>query len=707
MMLKAAALAAALAPGFTCLSAAPSFWPEDDQVPVTAENSETVTLDASAVPSEARLNSKLTGNGEFVFTGRPGQAVFIENTNNDYRGDTTIDNVEISILTDNAFGSKAGLTLINGAKATLPGRVQTVVALNFEAGTEYSAAELLVEEGGYANGLVNVSIVTNEGTVRGSGEWHTDRIINTGKFNATSFFGDVENSGDFTATNVVGDKIRNSGTFTANTVTGTVTNSNRFTATGTLTGDFTNSGTSAVATLRDVTGSVTNRGGTIHLGGNASWGRFDNTGGYIDFLSAGQELRIASLNADTGNFGRIKLNINLLDLAGSDRIIVAGAITGRHMVELGLADNFDVNAVTRTSGNFPYIAVGSHGGESVSGTLRNVGPYDFVLTWDDSKSGYVLRAVEETFSPTAQAAINTSGAISIAWFSQLDSLTKRLGDLRLPSGKGLPPFDADTAFWVRGFGQKTKAKLRERNVSDFHEYQTGADVGFDHAFSLDTDNQGYLGVFTGYLYARRNFHDGYGSRGDTDALSFGAYATWINKNGWYADGVIKGQYFRSDYDALNDHGKFDNYGFGASFEFGRRIDLSGGMFLEPDVQFAYAHIFSESYTTKARMRVNAGDSDIYRFAAAVRLGQVFETGRMGLLQPYLSIGVEQQFSDGGSVRMANERITPDTDGTRAVVGAGVIWQPSASRQFHLDYEASFGKRYQKPWGINIGFRQRF
>jgi outer membrane autotransporter protein len=42
-----------------------------------------------------------------------------------------------------------------------------------------------------------------------------------------------------------------------------------------------------------------------------------------------------------------------------------------------------------------------------------------------------------------------------------------------------------------------------------------------------------------------------------------------------------------------------------------------------------------------------------------------------------------------------------------VIGAGVVWQLDESNQLHLDYEASFGDKYDKPWGLNFGYRHQF
>jgi outer membrane autotransporter protein len=41
------------------------------------------------------------------------------------------------------------------------------------------------------------------------------------------------------------------------------------------------------------------------------------------------------------------------------------------------------------------------------------------------------------------------------------------------------------------------------------------------------------------------------------------------------------------------------------------------------------------------------------------------------------------------------------------LGGGIIWQIDQQNQLHLDYEASFGDKYDKPWGLTAGYRYQF
>ena len=64
-------------------------------------------------------------------------------------------------------------------------------------------------------------------------------------------------------------------------------------------------------------------------------------------------------------------------------------------------------------------------------------------------------------------------------------------------------------------------------------------------------------------------------------------------------------------------------------------------------------------------------------------------------------------SSGGTVSAGNNQWRPNFDGPSAVIGAGLVWQIDEDNQLHLDYEAEFGTKFDRPWGVNFGFRHQF
>jgi outer membrane autotransporter protein len=84
------------------------------------------------------------------------------------------------------------------------------------------------------------------------------------------------------------------------------------------------------------------------------------------------------------------------------------------------------------------------------------------------------------------------------------------------------------------------------------------------------------------MYASRDFRDG--GDGSTNALSLGAYATWIHPQGWYADMVFKytqmWNYFSTpNLEGSISTGHYDIPTVGGSLEVGKRFDFADRRFL--------------------------------------------------------------------------------------------------------------------------------
>ena len=440
--------------------------------------------------------------------------------------------------------------------------------------------------------------------------------------------------------------------------------------------------------------------------------------GLIDFVHGGYTLEVASLSTSAGKTGTVRMDIDLLQKNNSDKLVVAGAIKGRHNILMTDA-SADPNAIRRDSGRgLIVVQAGDISQADVSGKLI-AGAYTFSLAANGS-NGYTL-ATASGYSPAASTAIALSASIAPAWFSQLDSLNKRLGDLRLgkaakseeTDGKkkndtGTTASQPDNDLWLRAHGQRINSDLGVAGVSNFAEYQYGGDVGVDHEFKFDKSSL-FLGAFAGYQHANRSFRDGFGSTSDTDVLAGGLYATWLTSCGFFIDGVVKGQFSETAYRAFSTEADYDNTGLGASLEFGKQFTFGkkDRWFVEPTLQFDYLHVFAETYSTNDGLRVKNGDSDIFRLAGHLRLGRTFAFSPENRFQPYVRLGIENQFSYGGSVRIADSKVEANTDGARFNMGLGAAWQFNQSMQVHFDYEASFGDKYDRPWGFNAGFRYRF
>jgi outer membrane autotransporter protein len=465
--------------------------------------------------------------------------------------------------------------------------------------------------------------------------------------------------------------------------------------------------------------AIQNSSVSVDNGAVFNLGGFDQTitsltnNGLVDFHLLGHQLTISG-NLDGNGVFRIDTDI----AAGTaDTIEVQGTSSGSHNL---LITN---SGGAPTGSEAPLLLVQTSDGlAAFSGSVGvDSGMYRYnytVLNGDSlglSANDWYLALtgsggpVPPVISPEGDAVLNSAAALSGFWFTQLDNLNKRLGELRYntPHSSSTHPELVEGLvenIWVRSYGQQANIHTGINGVKGFRETQYGVDLGTDKAWLLDDNNTLYTGVFAGYGGADRDFHTGY--NGNTDSGYGGLYGTWIHKDGWYADTVAKGQYFNSSFDGT-DHGAYDSVGVGLSLELGRQFQFKDGWFAEPSLQVGYVHLTNDNYTTIQGMQVDLSDTDVIQFYGGARLGRNIKLNDKGWLQPYVKVGGLEQISSGGQVRAEGGEWRPNVDGARGVIGAGVAWQLDDSNQLHLDYEASFGDKYDKPWGLNFGYRHQF
>ncbi|WP_418169234.1 autotransporter outer membrane beta-barrel domain-containing protein [Akkermansia sp.] len=509
---------------------------------------------------------------------------------------------------------------------------------------------------------------------------------------------------------------------TFDTAATTQTNSKGFILQGLLKGGqaFSNTGAMYVFTSAQVESALANTG-TLLLANTTGTGQdfqfsggLKGDGGHVAFEGSGRDtLKLGSLSGSQA----FTMNINLA--AGtSDRIAIAGEASGTHTVHFILqggipsSPSFIHDMITWDS-----LAEDSNAATLFTGTL-DAGFYSYGLKLNAAGNGYDLSP--EGYNNLGGVLLNVLGCMSTGWFEQLDTLSKRMGELRMGADfyrqQDQQARNAGEAprghYWARTASGRTDTDLGIAGVCGFTEYQYGADSGADWIVASGRNSMLAAGLFGGYRRSDRRFHDGWGSKGSTDSGYGGLYASWLHSRGWFADAVLKGMSYNAAWTAVQpggtERGSYDNWGLGMSMEAGRQWSSAGGWFLEPSVQIAWLHSGSTHIVTNQGLEVAGSAADIWQFAGRLRAGRTWSVnGGRQLVQGYVKTGVTQQASNGGEVKAAGNQWRPNTDGTRGMVGCGVAWQLSARDQVHLDYEYVYGDKYDRPWTINLGYTRSF
>jgi len=285
----------------------------------------------------------------------------------------------------------------------------------------------------------------------------------------------------------------------------------------------------------------------------------------------------------------------------------------------------------------------------------------------------------------------------------MDSVHKRMGELR--TNPCQRPMCGNV--WVRNHDQGLNV---DQNVvgSSFHEYLYSVDVGADKAWPSNCYGQWLTGAFIGYGQVNQTTF-AFPNDGTSKSTYGGVYATWINPQGWYLDAVARAQEFRNNFSATSvqgtiNTGSYNNSGFGASAELGKRFNLVHGWYIEPQAQAAYTQFTSASYTTTDGVAVTIDDTKVFQTRAAITTGFVVGCPDK-YVEPYVRVGAFNQTTRGGTLEAESMSFQPNLDGSGIAGGAGLVYQPNRNLQLHVDYEAANNNSaYTMPWNVNVGLR---
>ncbi|MDR1305134.1 MAG: autotransporter outer membrane beta-barrel domain-containing protein [Verrucomicrobiales bacterium] len=503
------------------------------------------------------------------------------------------------------------------------------------------------------------------------------------------------------------------------TVSGDLTGSDNATvaltisgAGSTYQGDLTQTGDATVsASLGDgATGTGGVNGGNLLVGENSAW-TFDKDSHGTNGENRGDwhigDYHVTFDNLD--NTGAINLNVNS-DTGAGGSVTVTDTASGNGKVHLDTTGNGQLNPNDALPGK-----VTGHGTENWTWDPVNWGLEELLVT---PHADGTLTITQNGTSP-AGAVLNSAIAVQQSmWFAQQNSLLKRLGELRFNHPNTVSGQDDKTVtlsadslienIWLRSYGQQLNVGSQVAGRA-YEQLIYGVDLGTDHKFALSADSDLYLGVYAGYGRSDLDYRSP-GTDGEINSYYGGLYATWLHSSGLYIDATFKAASVDNDlkapYNGAQLKASYNDVNIGGSIEIGNKFTFQDGWFVEPQFQVNYLHILAEDYQA-GPMSISAQNLDALQFRLGSLFGRTIRLANGGALQPYLKISGVETISSGGTLRNGYQSIRSNTDGVRAELGGGVIWQLNADNQLHLDYEASFGDKYDKPWGLTAGYRHQF
>ena len=430
-------------------------------------------------------------------------------------------------------------------------------------------------------------------------------------------------------------------------------------------------------------------------------------GGTLDFVAPTRTITPRVTINDLRGSGTIWVNAN--PNTGDSNIITFKKTAGDFALNIRMMEE------ARTAGQImPIYSTGTDSAANI--TLANGGEVDsgvyvFKLVqgtgnsifMPDTNMWYLANDTQKV-SRAAQAIVSTAAVLGADWHYSLDSVSKRAGDLRRefePGEKG-----PRGNFWARAGNQSVIVKdgvCGEAFDEDIWVFNAGADM----AFRLPSATA-FAGIFGGVGNVDRTFTNL--GAGTSYSISAGLYATWLHKDGWFADVVGKDDMIKNEFHAISSdgsriNGKYNSGVLGFSVEAGKQIylnrDKSRGWWLEPGIQAACALLKSDDYATDTGIKVHVGSGNSQQYRAQLRFGF---SDRNTKFRPYAKAAAVYVANSGGTIVADTRELQADYGGLRIEAGLGGSYIINKTNQVYLEYEYAHAGAYQRKWSANLGYR---
>ncbi|WP_455264916.1 hypothetical protein [Phascolarctobacterium sp.] len=327
------------------------------------------------------------------------------------------------------------------------------------------------------------------------------------------------------------------------------------------------------------------------------------------------------------------------------------------------------------------------------------------------KDGSIKRTDPEIIYGSSETAMmrgakSAMASTALLWRSENSDMLQRMGDVRLAN--------EESGLWARYYGGKNSLDAKNTKYStSFNAYQLGYDK--------QLDNNMLFGAAVSYNKGKNTYE--MGGHGDGKAVSLSVYGSWNGDKGHYADVIVKGGKLDNDYTVYNDmghklEGDYDTWGLSLSAEYGRRMQMQNGFYVDPSVQFTVGRVAGADYSAASDFLDSKGlKKDMYvsqdAFTSAI--------GRIGLgigkttdkSMFYTKFALAHEFSGDFTTTFAAEN-EPTSSTAVDFGGTWFEWQLGGSMKVNDNsyVYATFEKKFggdtgSNDWRLDAGLRWSF
>ena len=282
----------------------------------------------------------------------------------------------------------------------------------------------------------------------------------------------------------------------------------------------------------------------------------------------------------------------------------------------------------------------------------------------------------------------------------IDTLNQRLGELRDYS-------DTEDGVWFRMKSGETESDKYGHYNYRWNFYQ----LGYDRTVADHQNGKWHIGGAFHSAMGDVDYH-----HGDGDMRSYGGslYAGWAGSKGHYMDYVLSYSHYNNKYNIYHDGMKsadadYSDHAWMVSAEYGRKFDMGGEWFIEPQSQLVYGKSGGSDYTLSNGVKVHSDGEDSLIGRLGFRLGRSFATPKgQEPNQIYLKFNVLHEFSGDWDMALwgtdASYYQHCDGGDTWYTFGLGGKVSLTDNTVLYGDVEKSFGGDVTTKWQFNAGLR---
>lgn len=453
---------------------------------------------------------------------------------------------------------------------------------------------------------------------------------------------------------------------------------------------------------------------------NTSITYLDNsTLGFVDSLdhsqAVGRQLNGGVLQLKGSNTLRFATDLhnNTADKMQFDSL-AAGSTDSPQYITVAYDKSFDGSNDNSIVGKATVLNITELNGNDLSQFLGQKSEFDSPLNQFsatptvevDGNSVNITRIDFKTIgaSESVMIASDADMALRGIWRAESNNLMKRMGELRNEQA------DSKGGVWARYYGGQLNGDGGYgRSIGqNYNGFQAGVDKVQDYK-----DGKLVTGLLVNHIQGSSEYAVG---SGKVSSTGLGLYTSWIGDKGHYVDVVarmskLSNRFHLVDKSGNRADGDYSKWAYGLSAEYGYRKALSGGWFVEPQIELTLSHINSGEYTMSNGLQIQQDALSSFVARMGVLAGRTF-THQGGVGNTYVKASVLHEFSGNGSAQAYYQGNglsiqSGDMGGTWCELGIGANVPLSSKSNLYLDAIKTFGSKMQSNWQINAGVRFAF